>query len=508
MTHQRWLRIIPVALIMYTISYVDRTNISLALDPKISSMLRDLLMDDRMKGEAAGIFFLGYVLLQVSGGHLANRWSAKKLISLCLIFWGACAVGCGLAATFRQFAVMRFCLGMAESSVYPATVVLLAHWFPRRERARANALWNLCQPLAVVASAPFTGWLLGAYGWQTMLILEGALPFIWLPIWWFFISDHPREAKWISPAEREFLETTLEREAAELEPVKPVPFRERFMRWEILVMIVMNFIHNSQAYGCMTFFTEGLKHKQFSPLQYGLLFAVPYAVTAVIMVLNSWHSDKTQERRGTCRVGLYAQRRQPDRQRADATTFLALLRVHVSGHPRTVCRAGAILGNSHRNLAAQCHGSRHRTGQRHRKYRRIRRPVHRRLAGNAVSQHCDSLQRTGCRHAGGRRAGLSAAENRAADSICPGKAQSLNQAPLTISSGDFSQLKVSASTGGSSVANWLSNSVAGIKWFRLAFQPFFNQSPWTGEMHKLDARIAGLGANRGRPPSRPSRQSP
>jgi len=298
MTHQRWLRIIPVALIMYTISYVDRTNISLALDPKISSMLRDLLMDERMKGEAAGVFFLGYVLLQVSGGHLANRWSAKKLISLCLIFWGACAIGCGLATTFRQFAVMRFCLGMAESSVYPAMLVLLAHWFPRCERARANAFWNLCQPLAVAVSAPITGWLLGAYGWQTMLVLEGALPFLWLPIWWFFISDHPQEAKWISAQERKFLETTLEREAAELEPVQPVPFWERFIRWEIFVMIVMNFIHNSQAYGCMTFFTEGLKRKTFSPLQYGILFAVPYAVTAVIMVLNSWHSDKTQERRG------------------------------------------------------------------------------------------------------------------------------------------------------------------------------------------------------------------
>jgi MFS family permease len=283
---------------MYTISYVDRTNVSLALDPKISNMMHDLLMDDRMKGQAAGIFFLGYVLLQISGGHLAGRWSAKKLVSLCLIFWGACAVGCGLAKTFTQFEVARFFLGVAESSVYPATLVLLAHWFPRRERARANALWNLCQPLAVVASAPFTGWLLGAYGWQTMLILEGALPFVWLPIWWFYISDHPREAKWISQEERGFLETTLQREAAELEPVKPVPLWKRFAKWEILVMIAIYFLHNSQAYGCMTFFTEGLKQKQFSPLQYGILFAAPYAVTAVIMVLNSWHSDKTQERRG------------------------------------------------------------------------------------------------------------------------------------------------------------------------------------------------------------------
>ncbi|HUE36072.1 MAG TPA: MFS transporter [Candidatus Acidoferrum sp.] len=298
MTQQRWLRIIPVALIAYTISYVDRTNISLALDPKISTMMHDLLMDDRMKGRAAGIFFLGYVLLQISGGHLANRWSAKKLVSLCLIFWGACAIGCGLSKTFGQFEWMRFLLGVAESSVFPAIVVLLAHWFPRAERARANALWNLCQPLAVAASAPVTGWLLGAYGWKTMLILEGGLPFVWLPIWWFFISDHPRDAKWISPEEREFLETTLQREAEELEQPGKVSFAAVFLRWEILLMIVINFLHNSEAYGCMTFFTDGLKAKHFTATQYGFLFAVPYAVTAVIMVLISWHSDKTSERRG------------------------------------------------------------------------------------------------------------------------------------------------------------------------------------------------------------------
>lgn len=298
MISQRWLRIIPVALVMYTISYVDRTNVSLALDPKISSMMHDLLMDDRMKGQAAGIFFLGYVLLQMAGGHFASRWSARKLISLCLIFWGVFAVGCGLAKTFYQFEAARFLLGMAESSVYPATLVLLANWFPSAERARANACWNLCQPLAVAASAPFTGWLLGAYGWQTMLTLEGALPFVWLPVWWFGIRDHPREAKWISAKERDFLETTLAREVAQLEPTIKIPFWRRLARREILVMVVMNFLHNSAAYGCMAFFTDGLKAKHFSAVEYGLLFAAPYGVTAVIMMLNSWHSDKTRERRG------------------------------------------------------------------------------------------------------------------------------------------------------------------------------------------------------------------
>src|ERR1043165_1149238 len=153
MTERRWLRIVPVALIMYTISYVDRTNIALALDPRISTMMKDLLMDDRMKGEAAGIFFFGYVLLQIPGGHFANRWSAKRVVSILLVLWGIFAVACGLVKSFRQFEAMRFMLGVAESGVYPATLVLLANWFPRSERARANGYWNLCQRLAGAASA-------------------------------------------------------------------------------------------------------------------------------------------------------------------------------------------------------------------------------------------------------------------------------------------------------------------------------------------------------------------
>jgi len=298
MTERRWLRIIPIALVMYTISYVDRTNISLALDPTISSMMKDLLMDDRMKGEAAGIFFFGYVLLQIPGGYWATRWSPRKIISLFLISWGLSAVGCGLARGFRQFEVMRFLLGVAESGVFPATLVLLANWFPRGERARANAYWNLCQPLAVAASAPFTGWLLGAYGWQKMLMLEGMLPFLWLPLWWSCISDHPRQAKWISAQERDFLETTLQREAAELEPPQSVSVWGRFRDRTVWVLIAMYFLQNCAAYGCMTFFTSSLKGMGFTGLQYGVLFGIPYALTALIMGLNPWHSDSTRERRG------------------------------------------------------------------------------------------------------------------------------------------------------------------------------------------------------------------
>ena len=194
---------------------------------------------------------------------------------------------------------MRFLLGVAESGVFPATLVLLANWFPRSERARANAYWTLCQPLAVAASAPFTGWLLGAYGWQQMLILEGMLPFLWLPLWWFCIRDHPREAKWVSARGKETSwKPPCSGKPPSLEPSQSVSLWGRLCERPVLVLIAMYFLQNCAAYGCMTFFTSSLKGRAFTGLQYGILFGIPYALTAVLMVLNSRHSDKTRERRG------------------------------------------------------------------------------------------------------------------------------------------------------------------------------------------------------------------
>jgi MFS family permease len=297
---KRWLRIIPVALIMYTISFIDRTNIAMALDPKISSMMRDLAMNDAMRATAAGIFFWGYIALQIPAGHLANRWSAKKVIAILLVLWGLCAMGCGLVQTYGQLVMMRVLLGVAESGVYPATLVLLAKWFPSSERARANAYWNMCQPLAVAGSAPITGWLLGAWGWKTTLVLEGLLPFIWLPIWLYFISDHPKTAPWISTEERDHLEATLERETRQVESREKLPLWQAFLQPAVFVMIPVYFLQNCASYGCNTFLTEGFRGSghEFTGFQTGVLFAIPYLFAVPIMIINSRHSDRTRERRG------------------------------------------------------------------------------------------------------------------------------------------------------------------------------------------------------------------
>lgn len=314
MPSQRWLHIIPVSFIMYTIAFIDRTNVSLALP----SMSRDLHMNPTQAGGAAGIFFWGYVALQIPGGHLAQRWSAKRFVSILLVVWGLCSVCCGLVQTYREFWVMRLLLGVAEGGVWPAVLVLLSHWFPRGERARANAYWMLCLPIAVIVSSPLSGWILGHWNWRVLLIAEGALPFLWLIIWWTFIDDYPQEARWISPEERNYLEVTLLEESRELGLLKQDPLAEPEPAWRsllkfgrtllnpvVLVMVGIYLMQNTGNYGFLFWLPTVLGNaRKMSSLSVGTLFAVPYIVTAIGMVVLSRHSDKHCERRGHVAFGL------------------------------------------------------------------------------------------------------------------------------------------------------------------------------------------------------------
>src|SRR5712671_3750312 len=291
---QRWVRIIPVALVMYTIAFIDRTNISLAL-PRIS---RDLHLDPQQAGTVAGIFFWGYLALQIPGGHLAKHWSAKKFISILLVAWGIFAVGCGLARTYQELLLLRLFLGVAESGVHPATLILLSHWFPRSERARANAFWLLCLPVAVIVSSPFSGWILDHWSWRVMLVAEGSLPFLWLAIWLKFVQDHPREASWLPENERDSLEDTLRRESAELEGSEEIHFLRALLRPQVFLLAAVYFCFVSGQMGLLFWLPSAMdKFKKQSSLSTGILYTLPFIIGAISVLLISRHSDKVHERR-------------------------------------------------------------------------------------------------------------------------------------------------------------------------------------------------------------------
>ena len=291
---QRWVRIIPVALIMYTIAFIDRTNISLAL-PRIS---RDLHLDPQQAGTVAGIFFWGYLALQIPGGHLAKHWSAKKFISILLVAWGIFAVGCGLARTYHELLLLRLLLGIAESGVHPATLILLSHWFPRSERARANAFWLLCLPVAVIISSPFSGWMLDHWSWRVMLVAEGSLPFLWLAIWVKFVHDHPTQAPWMPESERVPLVETLRREHSELEGQERVPYLRALLRPRVFLLAAVYFCFISGQMGLLFWLPSAMENfRKLSSFLTGTLYTLPFMVGAVSLLIISRHSDSVHERR-------------------------------------------------------------------------------------------------------------------------------------------------------------------------------------------------------------------
>jgi MFS family permease len=294
MTEQRWLRILSVSFVMYTISYIDRTNVSMALP----AMSTELHMDPRQAGDAVGIFFWGYLLLQMPAGYLAQHWSAKRVVAILLVAWGICSIATAFVHSATQFWIMRLVLGLAEAGVWPAVLVLVAHWFPRAERARANAYWMMCLPLSVVVSSPLSGWLLTHWNWRVLLIVEGALPFVWLLVWLMSIDDVPSQAKWISNEERLYLEKTLAAEATDAKSQERVSYIAALLSPQVLILTVIYFLRNFGSYGSLFWLPTALGNaKKLSDLTLGNVITIPYVLAAILMIVTAKSSDKTGERR-------------------------------------------------------------------------------------------------------------------------------------------------------------------------------------------------------------------
>lgn len=287
---------------MYMISFVDRTNISLAL-PHIQ---HDLNLDPEQAGNVAGIFYWGYCVLQIPGGHLAKHWSAKKFISILLIVWGFSAAGCGLARNGSQLLALRVLLGVAEGGVFPAALILLSHWFSRAERARANALWLLSLPGAVIVSSPISGWMLDHWNWRVMMIAEGALPIVWLVVWLVFMSDHPSDVKWLRESDRAKLSELLRGESQDVEALQGVSYWKALFDRQALVLILVYFCFCAGQMGIVFWLPSAMeKMKNLSNLAASIFYTIPFVVGCISLVAISRHSDRVRERRKHVSVSMF-----------------------------------------------------------------------------------------------------------------------------------------------------------------------------------------------------------
>jgi sugar phosphate permease len=292
---KRWMLVIPVAAVMYLLAYVDRTNVALIL-PYIG---KELPLSASAKGLASGIFFVGYLVLQIPAAVLAARWSARRTVVVLMIAWSLAAMACGLVHTEFQLDVARFVLGVFEGGVWPAVLILLASWFPQRERARANALWMACLPVSAILMSPISGWMLETMSWRWVFIAQGVPPLVWAVVWWALIADRPERARWISPVERDHLRTVLTREEA----AKPTTRQESYLRAlrnpVVLLLVAIYFFWITGFYGFSLWLPSVVKTMtgNGSSGLVGWLTAIPYVVALVAMVGNAMWSDRTGNRR-------------------------------------------------------------------------------------------------------------------------------------------------------------------------------------------------------------------
>ncbi|WP_239154064.1 MFS transporter [Amycolatopsis sp. FDAARGOS 1241] len=291
---KRWVYVIPVAAVMYMLAYLDRTNVAVIL-PFIG---HDLPLSASAQGLASGIFFVGYLVLQIPAAVLAVRWSARKTVLVLMIAWSLAAVLCGLVRSEAQLYVARLLLGLFEGGVWPAVLILLASWFPQAERARANALWMSCLPVSAIIMSPLSGLMLDHMSWRWVFVLQGVPPLVWAVVWWFTVADRPAKARWITTAERTYLEETL---AAE-EAAKPAYARQGY--WQalknpsVLLLIGVYFFWITGFYGFSLWLPTVVKEMtKGSATSVGLLSAIPYVFALVAMIACAQWSDRTGRRR-------------------------------------------------------------------------------------------------------------------------------------------------------------------------------------------------------------------
>jgi sugar phosphate permease len=293
MAAARWYRLIPIAFITYSLAYLDRANFGFGA---ASGLAQDLHLTPAMSSLLASLFFLGYFFFQIPGAHYAAHHSARKLIFWSLIFWGGLATATGLVSNINALIVIRFMLGVVESAVMPAMLILLSNWFTKEERSRANTFLILGNPATVLWMSILSGYLINALGWRWMFILEGLPAVVWAFFWWRLVQDQPEKAPWLTKPEKEALTHQLQAEQQGLKPVKN--YGEAFRSRTVIVLSVQYALWSIGVYGFVMWLPSIIKAApDMDMIETGWLAAVPYVLAIAGMLGASYFSDKTGNRK-------------------------------------------------------------------------------------------------------------------------------------------------------------------------------------------------------------------
>ncbi|WP_330252668.1 MFS transporter [Nocardia sp. NBC_00565] len=298
------IRLVPFLGLLYFINYLDRVNIGFA-GP--SGMKTDLGLTETAFGFASGIFFIGYLVLEVPSNLALHRFGARRWIARIMVSWGVVATAMAFVPNETWLYVLRFTLGVVEAGFFPGILLYLTYWFPQTQRAKIVALFMTAVPISTALGSTVSSLIIqyghgvfGLSGWRFMFLVEGLPAIVLAVVTWFFLTDRPAQAKWLTPAESDWLTTELEAEqAAQVEhwTVRKALTHRRILG---LALIYGGIVYGLYALGFfLPTIINGFQQQygtHYSVVQRGLINAVPYAIGAVVMVVWSRHGDRTGER--------------------------------------------------------------------------------------------------------------------------------------------------------------------------------------------------------------------
>ncbi|WP_233129797.1 MFS transporter [Domibacillus epiphyticus] len=298
------MRLIPFLFILYIISYLDRANIGYAaLD-----MNADLGITSEVFGFISGIFFIGYFLFEVPSNILLQRYGSRVWIARILITWGIVSVATAFAQEASHLYIIRFLLGVAEAGFFPGIILYLNFWFRKKELARTIAMFMTAIPVSYIIGGPLSTWImdniewLGVSGWRWMFILEGSPAVILGIVTYFYLTNKPEEAKWLSKEEKTWLIEELRKDKEEHEGKKEVQEKDHkkaLTDKKVWHLAIIYFVYISGSLGVGYWMPQIIKELSsfLSNTQIGLISTIPFIVATIAMNYWAVRSDRTGERK-------------------------------------------------------------------------------------------------------------------------------------------------------------------------------------------------------------------
>jgi MFS transporter, ACS family, tartrate transporter len=291
-------RLIPFLVLAYFFSYLDRVNLGFAA----LTMNAELKFSPTIFAWGAGIFFIGYFIFEVPSNLALEKFGASRWIARIMVTWGIISALMSLVSGELSFYVLRFLLGVAEAGFFPGIILYLTYWYPAEYRARFLAAFAIAVPVSTVIGAPVSGLLLGLdgamglKGWQWLFIIEGVPSVLLGVVTWFYLTDRPERADWLTAEQKAWLASKLNAETAAKQAAKHLTLGEALSSPKVIMLSLSYFGFVGALYGMQFWLPQIVKAFGLTNAQTGFVTAIPYLFGTIAMILWARHSDASRER--------------------------------------------------------------------------------------------------------------------------------------------------------------------------------------------------------------------